>query len=305
MASSSGKSESTASTNTTSETNKTVAIVSPDEVQWLTDMGLGRGVDATKANLWKEKSSFQVQSISESLDNIIGTDEGGARNYFEREISSISSRQTELKLSVVEPHSAVEVGVEATFSQSVTKSRKSVGEEITTRTIAFRTNFDDLPLERIDKETILRCSKFESAKPHQSLILAGKKDSSQDKPNVVKSFEEKLSDWLLDRLRIRGKAVESTEDTESSTAKVASFLCKESRDSVASDCLNRQVSHITFTPYSWVPKVLCTLKFRICQKGWSQRKSGVGKTCKGLHQPNVSLDKEEVFFECAGDRKDK
>ena len=221
-------------------TKKIRPIVSPDEVQWLTDMGLGRGVDATKANMWKEKSSFQVQSVSKSLDNIIGTDEGGARNYFEREVSSISSRQTELKLSVVEPHSAVEVGVEATFSQSVTKSRKSVGEEITTRTIAFRTNFDDLPLERIDKETVLRSSKFESAKSQQSLALAGEKDSSQDKLDIVKSFEEKLSDWLLDRLRIRAEAAESTEDTESSTAKLANFLYKsseETRESVVSDCL--------------------------------------------------------------------
>ena len=280
MASSSAKSVTTASTDTTSETKKTLATVSQDEVQWLTDMGLGRGVDATKADLWKEKSSFQVQSVSKSLDNIIGTDEGGARNYFEREVSSISSRQTELKLSVVEPHSAVEVGVEATFSQSVTKSRKSVGEEITTRTIAFRTNFDDLPLEHIDKETVLRSSKFESAKPHQSLALVSEKDSIQDKPDVVKSFEEQLSEWLLDRLRIRGEAVESTEDTESSTAKLANFLYKsneETRESVVNDCLlfikQTGVTHYVHSIQ------LGAKKFRVFSSSEFSRKVGVkGKT---------------------------
>ena len=38
---------------------KTKPVIIPDEVQWLTNLGLGRGVDATKL-LWKEKSSFQV-----------------------------------------------------------------------------------------------------------------------------------------------------------------------------------------------------------------------------------------------------
>ena len=231
-----------------SEMKKVDPVISSDEVQWLTDMGLGRGVDATKSDLWKEKSSFQVLSISKSLDNIIGTDECGAHNYFEREISSISSRQTQLKLSVVEPQSTVQIGVDATYSQNWNKAYKSVGEEVATRTISFRTNFDDLPLKCIHKETIQRSSKFVSAKRQQSLALDSEKDdSSEVKTETMKSFEEQLSDWLVDRLRTRGEVVESTghgglasEDTDSSTAMLANFLYKcpeKTRETVVSDCL--------------------------------------------------------------------
>ena len=224
-----------------SSSSETKSVVSPDEVQWLTDLGLGRGVDATKVDLWKEKSSFQVQSISTSLDNIIGTNEGGERNYFEREISSISCRQTQLKVSVVEPHYAVEIGVDATYSKSVTKSRTSVGEEFATRTISFRTSFDDLPL---NEGIIQRTINFASTKPQQSLASV---DENEVKTDTMKSFEEQLSDWLLDCLRTRGEVVESTrhgdaapEDTDSSIVKLANFLYKcpkETRESVVSDCL--------------------------------------------------------------------
>ena len=225
------------------EMEKITPVVTPDEVQWLTDMGLGRGVDATKADLWKEKSSFQVQSVSKSLDNIIGTDEGGARNYFEREVSSISSRQTQLKLSVVEPHSSVHIGVDAVHSKSETKSLMSVGEEIATRTISFRSSFDDLLLERIHKKTILQSTKL--AEQPSASISGG--NSMEVKPDMVKSFEEQLSDWLIDRLHIRGKSIQcsrnpsTTADTDSSTAKLARYFCtnitQDDIDNFVSDCL--------------------------------------------------------------------
>ena len=252
MASSSSKGEKNALVvskgDDSSETKKAARVISPDEVQWLTDMGLGRGVDATKSDLWKEKSSFQVQSISKSLDNIIGTDECGARNYFEREISSISSRLTHLKLSVVEPHSTVQIGVDTMYSQNWNKERKSLGEEVATRTISFRTSFDNLPLERINKETIQRSSKFVSAKLQQSLALDGENDDSTEvKTDTMKSFEEQLSDWLLDRFRARGEVDGSikhgdaaSEDADSSTAKLANFLYKnpkKCRESLVDDCL--------------------------------------------------------------------
>ena len=42
-------------------------VVLPKEVQRLIDMGLGRGVDATSRNVWKQKSAFQVRFIASSL----------------------------------------------------------------------------------------------------------------------------------------------------------------------------------------------------------------------------------------------
>ena len=71
--------------------------------------------------------------------------------------------QTQLKLSVSEPQTAANIGVKTTYSQSVSKTNTSVGDEVTTRTISFRSNFDDLPLEYVDKVTVKRSSKFLSA----------------------------------------------------------------------------------------------------------------------------------------------
>ena len=279
-----------------SETKEVAPVISPDEVQWLTDMGLGRGVDATKVDLWKEKSSFQVLSISKSLDNIIGTNEGGERNYFEREISSISSRQTQLKLSVVEPHYAVEIGIDATYSKSVTKSRTSVGEEVATRTVSFRTSFDDLPLEHNTDEGLIQSTiKVASSKPQQSLTSVYEKDgSSEVKVGVVKSFEEQLSDWLLDRLRTRGEVVESTghggpapEDSESSTAKLATFLYKcpeETRESVVGDChlfvKQTGVTHYVHSIQLGAKRFHVLTKSELAKKVGVQGKVGVEKIGK-------------------------
>ena len=76
-------------------------------------------------------------TISKSIDNIIVTDEGGARNYYERVIQSVTSMQTQLKLSVSEPQTSANIGVKTTYSQSVSKINTSVEEEVTTRMISL------------------------------------------------------------------------------------------------------------------------------------------------------------------------
>ena len=121
------------------EDNKLKHAISPcDEAQWLTDLGLGRGVDATIVNPRAGKSSFQVQSISKLLDDIMTTDEGG---YDEREISSISSRLLKLNLSIEETNTSIYVGMDTHYSNSVSKSQRSVGEQVINRTISFVNNF--------------------------------------------------------------------------------------------------------------------------------------------------------------------
>ena len=190
--------------------DKIEAVISPHEVQWLTDLGLGRGVDATKSNLWKEKSSLQVQTISKSLDNVIGTDEGGIRHYYTREIVSMHSRQTQLKASIDEPNTSVHIGMETTYSSSETRMKISAGEQVITRTISFRDSFDDLPLQHIDKKVLERV-----AKPSPTPLLISS-ISTATEADVVKPFEEKLSDWLLDRIRGRGETVEDLPNDEGS-----------------------------------------------------------------------------------------
>ena len=233
-------------------------VVSPHEVQWLTDLGLGRGVDATKPNLWKEKSSFQVQTVSKSLSNVIGTHESGARKYFEREVLSISSRQTQLKLSVADPNTSLNIGVDAMYSQSVTKTNKSVGEEVATRTISFRRTFDELP--RVTSAEILLHEGEEAAPLLEQLATAVKQvetvplmtaekvtlevaDTSKSgelSANEV-GFEERLCDWLIHRALIRGKKVDIVGRKQcNSITKLTHFLQthdEDDHDCVVNDCL--------------------------------------------------------------------
>lgn len=233
-------------------------VVSPDEAQWLTDLGLGRGVDATKANLWKEKSSFQVQAVSKSLNNIVGTHESGARKYFEREVLSISSRQTQLKMSVADPNTSLQIGVDATYSQSVTKTNKSVGEEVATRTISFRRGFNELP--RVTSAEIILHEGAE-AKPllqqlpapikptaTDALAAAEKKTLEVTDSSIITNpvedeirFEEQLCDWLVHRAVVRGKKMDITgKDPCTSVTKLTHFLQthdEEDHECVVNDCL--------------------------------------------------------------------
>ena len=107
------------------------------------DLGLGRGIDATNSKPWMNKSAFQVRRVT--AESLLGTEEGGSLQVYEREVTSILSHHTELKASVVIPKSPVEIGVDAEQSRSVSTSRRTVGRKIVNRTISFQSDFDDVP----------------------------------------------------------------------------------------------------------------------------------------------------------------
>ena len=234
-----------------SDSVKSESVVSPEEVQRLMDMGLGRGVDVTSKHLWKHKSTFQVLSIPSTLESIIVTDEGSARHYYEREVSSIIGRQTEIKLSIDEPNTTINVGMDTLHSQTLSKSRKSVGEQVITRTISFRSSFDDLPLQHIHGKKMERS---EVRSPDEtSLTLRSVSRSTEIK---VKSFEEQLSEWLLDCIHGREHDFEESvvdAQVDSATAKLAKYLEKNAGnntaiDKVDDDCL-MFLKHVGVTHY--------------------------------------------------------
>ena len=145
-------SESKDEVSTSSEVKKKRgAVVAEGEVTRFIDFGLGRGLDATLPTPWLSKSSFQVREVKE--DNIIGTDEGGCQQSYEREVCSLYNQQTDLKSSVTIPHSPVTIGVDAEQSRSVSTTRRTVGQRVVNRTISFRADFDDAP-EPNDDETM-------------------------------------------------------------------------------------------------------------------------------------------------------
>ena len=71
-----------------------------EELSRISELGLGRGVDATDPSPWSRKSSFQVRPVTS--DRIITTNEGGALQTYEREIASVTTVQTSLKASTLD-----------------------------------------------------------------------------------------------------------------------------------------------------------------------------------------------------------
>ena len=152
-------------------------VYSDKEIYRYIDLGLGRGVDATDPTPWLNKTSFQVRQVT--IDNIIGTDEGGTLQKFEKEVSSVRKQQTKMKTSVVVPKSPVTISTEAEYSRSVHSNRRCVGKKVVNRTISFSEHFNDVPIEGDDSKTM-------------------KKDAQQK----YMTFEERLADWILNKLRI-------------------------------------------------------------------------------------------------------
>lgn len=162
-------------------------VISIDEVCRFRDLGLGRGVDATNPNMWMNKSPFVVRSICSKISNIIGTEECGIRQYYAEEVSSLTSRQLNIKLSLHEPSSHIKIGIDAENSRCKSSTRKTIGAKVHTRTVSFRTDFNDLPIYSLKDRAGL------SAQPE---------DRSSYEPE---SFESQLCSWILDRIQAEEK----------------------------------------------------------------------------------------------------
>ena len=135
-------------------------------------MGLGRGVDGSKPNPWRNKSSYQVRNIT--IENIIGTEEGGAIQSYEREMESESEKHVNLSLSITVPNSPVTLGLEGEGSISKTTTQKVVGKKVINRTISFLANYEET------------------------------KSESQSKSEKDHTFEERVADYILKAIEQSG-----------------------------------------------------------------------------------------------------
>lgn len=189
-------------------------VIDESEIGRFVDLGLGRGVDATKPSPWLSKSSFQVREVT--FDNIIGTEEGGLVNNFEKVVESVQQLQTNMSASVPASQQ-VSVGVDAELSRSHSKTKRSVGTKVLTRTISFRADFDDICVRRGKKKKKLMAGKGSTEQrhtaPQRSLTLpegdvakaeveANLHSSGEDSSHKP-TFEERLSKWILDHLKLK------------------------------------------------------------------------------------------------------
>ena len=166
-------------------------------------------MDATDASPWLHKSSFQVRRVN--IDNIIGTEEGGSMQSYEREVSSVTTQQTNLKASVAIPQAPVNLGLEGEQSRSVSTTRKAIGKRVMNRTISFSSQFDDLPQSSSKSVKTIDAQK-ETVVPKVVYATATEVEQKELDRQHVFNFEERLSKWILERIIHRYELAKKIED---------------------------------------------------------------------------------------------
>ena len=181
-------------------------MVAEEEIPRFAELGLGRGVDSTNVSPWINKSAFQVRNPT--VQNLIGTDEGGLLQSYKSSISGVVDIQEELKASVSTPNTPVSLGVEGELSRSCHASRKAVGRKVINRIISFR---------------------------------VGQEDSDKSLPKCMVTFEEFLSQWILNRINTREEKLADSKIEEDAGFTLNTYLSSASKKDTAlvvDDCSN-------------------------------------------------------------------
>ena len=281
--------KSTKTTTTATSSGKAKPVISDDEVSRMIDLGLGRGVDATLASPWSMKSSFQVRQVT--MGNIIGTEEGGALQAYEREISSVTTQQSTLKSSISVPQAPVAISLEGEYSRSSSTTRKAVGKQIVNRTISFRADFDDIPQTTSSDEKKSDLDDTDTGTAASNLysgLIGGTSATVQAKF----TFEQRLAEWILERVlqRWEKESLKAGEEDQPKPkrpnivgvdpiADIAEYLktaTSEEKKDVYSDCTNF-VRHFRITHY--VSAIaLGAAQYRVLSQNEYYRKISTGGT---------------------------
>ena len=181
----------TTSSSSSSAGKKAEPVLTSAEVDRMIDLGLGRGLDSTDPKPWQNKSAFQVRRVT--AESVIGTEEGGSLQSYERGVTCVTAHQTDLKASVAVPQSPMQIGIDAEQSRSVSSARRAVGKKVINRSISFRSDFDDMSFQG-DAEGIdafyWRCD------PNSACSVANTQSEFY-------TFEERFSKWIINRILYR------------------------------------------------------------------------------------------------------
>ena len=184
---------------------KAAPVLTAAEIDRMIDLGLGRGIDATNPKPWANKSAFQVRRVT--AEGVLGTEEGGSLQSYEREVSSVVSHQTNMKASVVVPQAPVEIGVDAEQSRSVSSTRRTLGKKVVNRSVSFQSDFSDVPV--LKREALsggvhaAHPTYVEVAKPTDTTAAQQEDESVADVQHEFLTFEQRLSKWIVKRILLR------------------------------------------------------------------------------------------------------
>ena len=192
---------------------KAPPVLTSAEIDRMIDLGLGRGIDATNPKPWANKSAFQVRRVT--AEGVLGTEEGGSLQGYEREVTSVVTHQANLKASVVVPQAPVGIGMDAEASRSVSSTRRTLGRRVVNRSVSFLSDFSDVPVMSEELRTALVdglhavSGKVERPKPGNE-FTDGEKETASDTDNSVAdvqheflTFEQRLSKWIVKRILVR------------------------------------------------------------------------------------------------------
>ena len=174
---------------TSKPAKKAEPVLTSTEIDRMIDLGLGRGIDSTDGMPWTNKGAFQVRRVT--AESVIGTEEGGALQGYEREVSSVTTHQTDLKTSVAVPQAPVQVGIDAEQSRTVSSTRRTVGKKVVNRNISFISDFEDVPFASISVESDLLSPRSSTTDSEWSVASV---------QSDYYNFEERLSRWIVQRM---------------------------------------------------------------------------------------------------------
>ena len=169
--------------------SKSKPVVNPADIPLYHEFGLGRGINVTNPNMWKNKTPYLVRKANYTNfenSNIVGTQEGGTLERYKKEVSTFEVQKQEVWLSLHDSISnKLMIGMDEQSSRSTSSTKLIEGEKIETCTISFKCHFDDLPLyDGFD----------------QAVIFVPESFLHEDNEN---KFENDLAEWFLKRIEDR------------------------------------------------------------------------------------------------------
>ena len=126
--------------------------VSESEIDTYSELGLGLGVDVTDAHPWKNKKPFRARHVT--FEEVLGI-RSNALCAFNDEVESMREFQSKMNASIPTGE-ILSVGIDAEASRSHSIQMRSIGEKIVSRTIAFKSEFKNIPQGRIEDERVNR-----------------------------------------------------------------------------------------------------------------------------------------------------
>lgn len=193
----------------TTQLNQSEDVARRRAEQMFQDLGLGRGIDATRIRPWLNRTPLQVRPVY--FSDLIGTEEGGSLEVYKEVTLSSHSLHWKMLGEVAAPitgdtvaapapasHKLV-IGVDSDYTRPISAEQCVIGRRVINRTISFRESIQDSPF-----------------------LSPGFSSSSESCGRSEKStFENELFKWILERCRykLEGQHTARCEDEHTAPAR--------------------------------------------------------------------------------------